>query len=177
MGAVKIDIKKDYIEWGFITFSDPNTVKGLIKKRVKYDPLFERDNDDINMSSCDLDTFNFDILHTYIDLDNLINNCDFNDKQKIILDMYMHQYTEQEIAEELEDDIRNINGIINSICKKIVDENLRNWRKVIYKNKFQLKEKKCSKCGENLPGTDEFFYAKYDNKDNLHNICIKCIKS
>ena len=35
--------------------------------------------------------------------------------------------------------------------------------------------KTCTKCGETLPATTEYFYKKKNNKYGLHSICKKCI--
>ena len=58
--------------------------------------------------------------------------------------------------------------------KAIVKENERQWRKVVYTNALGLKTKKCNKCEEILPATNEFFSDNDLSKDKLHSICKKC---
>lgn len=38
----------------------------------------------------------------------------------------------------------------------------------------EVKKKKCSKCGEEKPATNEYFGNVNRNKDGLHNVCKKC---
>jgi hypothetical protein len=49
------------------------------------------------------------------------------------------------------------------------------WRKCVYVDKLGLKTKKCSKCEDVLPGTDEFFSPRTDEKsDGFYSYCRKC---
>ncbi|MGJ0845967.1 hypothetical protein ACR77J_04685 [Tissierella praeacuta] len=92
-----------------------------------------------------------------------------------MLNRYVDGYSVEEIAEEDEQTVRNINMILNTICKSISDESLRQWRKWAYTHKLELKSKRCSRCGEELPATDEFFRPRNDGRgDGFYNQCKKC---
>jgi len=64
--------------------------------------------------------------------------------------------------------------VLDTICKSISDESLRQWRIWAYTHKLELKSKRCSRCGEELPATDEFFGADSRNKDGFQSRCRKC---
>ena len=83
----------------------------------------------------------------------------------------------KEIAAELklksEDNIRQR---LNKIVRDIVRMNERNWRKTVYTNKMELKNKLCNKCKESLPATNEFFSDNTNAKEGLHSLCKLCRK-
>lgn len=90
------------------------------------------------------------------------------------MNRYIDGYSVEEIAEMDGQTVRNINGILNSICKAISNEEERQWRIWSYTHKLELKSKKCSRCEEELPATDEFFGADDRNKEGFQGICKKC---
>lgn len=179
MGAVKEDVRKKEREWVYVNLSDPDSVKGLLKCRSRFDLLYDRGFSDLN----DIDVTNIDIadqleevICLYAWIDDIIKRTKWTDQQKRILAMIMREYTTEEIALVEDTTERNINKIVDTICKKITDMALRDWRKWAYTNKLGLKTKKCAKCGEELPATDEFFSSKNDSKDGFHPYCKECRK-
>lgn len=91
------------------------------------------------------------------------------------MNRYIDGYSVEEIAEMDGQTVRNINGILNSICKSISNEEERQWRIWSYTHKLELKSKKCSRCEEELPATDEFFRARNDGRgDGFYSQCKKC---
>jgi len=59
-------------EWDYITFSDIDTVRGLLKFRSRFDLLYERQNNNILSSDFDLASLKEDVICIYADLDRLI---------------------------------------------------------------------------------------------------------
>lgn len=50
----------------------------------------------------------------------------------------------------------------------------RDWRKKIYTRELGLKTKRCKKCGEELPATEEFFSPDDKAKDGFKSACKVC---
>lgn len=88
--------------------------------------------------------------------------------------MVMEEYTTEEIVEVDGSTPQNVNKIIHTICKKISEMASRDWRKVIYIKKLGLKTKRCSKCGEDLPATEEFFGNDDKRADGFSHRCKLC---
>lgn len=176
MGRVQVDIYKGGREWECITFSDIETIRGLIKFRTRYDLLFERDRFDLMDASTDLSLYEEEIICTYADLDSLISKIKLNKIQNEVLDLYMNGYDECEIAEELSIKEVTVDSTINSICKKVVDVNYELWKSNIYWNTKRVTSdyKKCSKCKEMLPANEEYFGFHPNTNDNLQSMCKRC---
>lgn len=176
MGSVKIDIHKRDREWKNVNFSDEVAIKGLLKYRLKFDLTYKRDNNSLLTSDVDLSEFSEEILCLYIDLDILIKRCNFNDKQNIVLNLYMDGYIEEDIAEVLNVKYQTVNGIIKSICKKIKKENDRLWltNNMLWNYKrIDVNYKQCSKCGEWLL-KENYFSPDNTKKDGFKYLCKKC---
>jgi ribosomal protein L40E len=88
----------------------------------------------------------------------------------------MQGSTEEEIADELNLKQHSVNGIIESICKKISDEFHESWIDNMYWNYVPIKHnyKICSKCGESLPATDKYFSPSNQTLDGFKYYCKKC---
>ena len=172
MGAVKVDIKRDFNIWNNINLSDPNTVRGLLRYRYKFDILFYENI--LGSRYINYEDYSEDISYIYIDLDSIIDDILFTERQLKIIKLYQLGETEQEIAFDLEVAQSTINVNIDTICKSIVREN--NWRylKVMYLKNLELKGKICKTCGEYLPAIDEFFTPLSISKDGLVSHCKKC---
>lgn len=175
MGTIKIDIKKKDREWKYVNLGEIQSIRGLLKFRSKFDILHGADSARYNTDS-DLYEFSEEIICTYISLDELISKCIFNKKQKDILELYMQGSTEEEIADELNLIRQNVNGIIESICKKISDEFHESWVDNMYWNYIPIKHnyKLCSKCKKSFPATEKYFSPKQDNADGFQSFCKKC---
>lgn len=178
LGRVQVDNQKGGREWECITFSDIETIRGLIRFRTRYDLLFERDRASSMDSSTDLSLYEEEIICTYADLDNLIGKVKLNKIQGEILDLYMKGYDECEVAEELNIKEVTVDSTINTICKKVVEVNYEQWKSWIYwgVKRATSDYKKCSKCKEMLPATDEYFTPVDQRKDGFHPYCKECNK-
>ena len=164
-------------EWDRVTLSDSSTIKGLLKFRYKYD-LLRGDGDRYGVeSNVDLCGMSDDVICLYADLDNLIQKANFNDYQCKVLDLYVCGYIESDIAEELGVEMQSINRLIDNMCEVLCELNYQSWKlDYIFWDKVKVYNgyKKCSKCDEFLPMTEEYFSSKADSKDKFHPYCKKC---
>ena len=165
-------------EWDKITLSDSNTIKGLLRFRYKFDLLLDNSENRYGLeSNCDLANFSEDVICIYADLDNLIKQANFNEYQKKVLNMYMYGHSEEDIADLLDVERQSINRLIDNICRMLCEINYQNW-KLNYVfwdvKRVNSNYKKCSKCKEWLPATEEYFSPDLRNNDNLQGICKKC---
>jgi DNA-binding CsgD family transcriptional regulator len=120
---------------------------------------------------------NEELICLYADLDRMIERCSFTKKQKEVLDLYMVGYNEQDISEVLNIRPDVVEGIIDSICKKIKHENDLAWKyDFVYWSKVKTPDrwKQCSKCKKYLPATEEFFRPRVDSIDGFRHECRKC---
>lgn len=123
----------------------------------------------------DIVDFNTELICTYITLDELIEKCNFNEKQKLILEFYQEGLTEKDIANELDDVQQNINSMINTCITKIAKQNQEDWLKnFIYWDKKKINEnwKQCSKCEKWKPESE--FYRDERSKNGFRSECKKC---
>lgn len=178
MGRLQVDLHKGGREWECVTFSDTETIRGLIRFRTRFDLLFERNRYSPMDSSTDLSSYEDEILCTYVDLDNLIDKVKLNKIQTEVLNLYMRGYDESDIAKELNIKEVTVDSTINSICKKMVDINYELWKSNIYWNTKRVTSdyKKCSKCKEMLPMNEEYFTPVEQRKDGFHPYCKECNK-
>lgn len=168
-------------EWDKVNLSDPNSIKGLLKFRYKFDILLEYRNGgyDIMGSSTDCSDANEDIICLYADLDNLIDNANFNEYQTNILNMYIYGNTEDDIAEILGVGKQSVNSVIDKMCEVLCELNYQEWKlNYVFWNKVKVRDnfKRCSKCSEFLPTTEEYFTPVEKRKDGFHPYCKKCNK-
>jgi len=150
---------------------------GLLKFRWKFDLLHNRKSEHILSSDFDLAKYNEDIICLYADLDKLLKRANLSERQWEIINLYMDGYVEREIAYELNDDVRNIIGTINSVCKKVCELNYESWKyDFIIGIKFKVKTnyKQCTKCKEYLPATGEYFSPNKQFKEGFFPYCKKC---
>lgn len=177
MGAVKIDIHKNEHPFKLISFNDINCIKGLIKYRWMIDSYYDTDQSYSIYEAGNVQPLNQELICLYTDLDNLIEKCKFNDRQKIIIKLLMDGWTEEDIANEFGQHVSQIYKTFDTICEKIRKQNNFEWKyNYIYLNYLPVEwdYKKCSKCGEMKPATEEFFTTKADTKDGLHPYCKNC---
>lgn len=167
-------------EWDKVNLSDTNTIKGLLKFRYRFDLLLDDGSDRYGLeSNGDLCGLSDDVICIYADLDNLIEKANFNDYQSKILNMYAHGHTEDDIAELLNVEKQSINSVIDKICEVLCELNYQSWKlDYVFWDKVKVNSnyKKCSKCGEFLPATDEYFGFHPKTKDNLQSMCKNCDK-
>ena len=132
---------------------DKNTVKELLRVHKQLDL-----QDDL---SCIL-----------VDLDNLINKIDFDERQLKILNMWRNGISVDFISKELKVKQNTVSFLINTIVNMIIkqyEEDYENW---YYLNISKGQYKKCNKCGEIKLISQ--FDIKRSNKDGYKNHCKKC---
>ena len=176
MGSVKIDRFKKEREWNNVNLSTPESVQGLLKYRSQFDLLFGRDTTTINIDTTNVDLAKQieEVTCLYVWIDDILKRMKLTEQQDRIIQRFMEGYTIEDIADEDSTTPQNVNKLFNRICTKISNMALRDWRKVVYIRKLGLKTKRCAKCGEELPATDEFFSQKSDSKDGFHPYCKLC---
>ena len=178
MGSVKIDLYGKEILYKNMFLSDIEVVQLLIEYRYKYDGNFKITPNNMFYEAGEITPVNHEAIVTYASLDNLIQKCNFNKEQLRIIEMIEQGNELKEIAIDLGYlHSKNIRKRINTILKAVVQMNDRDWRRVTYTEKLELKAKKCSKCKENLPATDEFFRPHTITKDGYQSQCKICEKT
>lgn len=165
-------------EWDRVNLSDPNSIKGLLKFRYRFDLLLEDGSSRYGLdSNCDLANLSEDVICLYADLDNLISKANFNEYQTKILNMYIYGNTEDDIADILGVGKQSVNSVVDRMCDVLCELNYQKWKlNYVFWNKKRVSSdyKKCSKCGESLPVTEEYFSSKVDGKNGFQAFCKKC---
>ena len=134
---------------------DKNTVKELLRVHKQLDL-----QDDL---SCIL-----------VDLDNLINRIELNDRQHEVLEMWRNGVETGTIAKILKVKPQTVHGNIDSIVEAIIkqyEEDYENW---YYLNIRKGQYKKCSRCGEIKLISQ--FNKEPKGKDGYKKHCKKCYK-
>jgi hypothetical protein len=174
LGSTKIDLHSKERFYQDLTLSDIDVLQLLIEYRYKYDKYVGHETNNAFTEAGQVVDVNVEVIATYASLDQLIKQCEFSKEQMKILEMIEQGYVMKEIADELK--LRSENNIrdrLNKIMRDVAKMNERNWRKSVYIHKLDLKTKRCSKCKEHLPATDEFY--KYDSTNNSYkSACKKC---
>lgn len=155
------------------TMNDIGVVELLIEYRYKYDDnLFLGGGNELGVTG--VKAVNQEVVATYVSLDRLVQQCNLTEQQLVLIRMVEQGYTHREIGEVVGIDNQNVKKALKTVYKAIVKEDERQWRKVLYTNTLGLKTKKCNKCEEHLPATNEFYSDNNSAKDGLHSICKKC---
>ena len=103
------------------------------------------------------------------DLDNTIQMCDLNDRQKKIVELLKTEMSLAAIAREVGIHENKVEDYINVIINKIIHKNYELIEDWYYLNVVKAKYKKCSKCGEILP------VSRFSKRGNgYQSRCIKC---
>ena len=153
--------------------NDIGVIELLIEYRYKYDDnLFLGGGSSLDVTG--VKAVNQEVVATYASLERLIKQCGFTQQQLLLIKMVEQGYTHREIGEAIGIDNQNVKKALKTVYKAIVKENERQWRRVVYTSTLGLKTKKCNKCEEHLPATNEFFSDNKTAKDGLHSICKKC---
>lgn len=162
---------RDYMFQPFV-LNDINVVELLIEYRYKYDDnLFLAGSNSFDVTG--VKAVNQEVVATYASLEMLIDKCGFSEQQLLLIKMVEQGYTHREIGQATNMDFQNVKKALKTVYKAIVKENERQWRKVVYTHTLGLKTKKCSKCEEELPATDEFY--SFDSTNNrFKGSCKKC---
>ncbi|MFJ8460909.1 hypothetical protein ACIQ57_17460 [Lysinibacillus xylanilyticus] len=164
--------KKDLVLQPFV-LNDISVVELLIEYRYKYDDNLFLENGSMFYVT-GVKSINQEVVATYVSLDRLIKLCNFTEQQLLLIKMTEQGYTHREIGEAIKMDNQNVSKALKTVYKAIVKENERQWRRVVYTSTLGLKTKKCNKCEEHLPATNEFYSDNKSAKDGLHSICKKC---
>ncbi|WP_155590579.1 sigma-70 family RNA polymerase sigma factor [Lysinibacillus cavernae] len=154
-----------------LVLSDITVIKELLTFRGSIDDT------NFNQGACATNSLkmNTDVISLFADLDELIKKA-LNEEQIKLLSYITKDYSYYTIAKVLGIPVKTVGSRFNTICLKIKQENDRQWRKVTYINKLRLKTKRCSKCHDILPATDEFFSLNSSSRDLFHSQCKKCKK-
>jgi hypothetical protein len=145
-------------------------------KKYKYKKFYKNQRNDI-IEASNITELNQELICVYADLDNLIKKTSLNDKQRDIIEKFMSGLDEYDIGLLYKQRADKILNILDTACEKICNEYKKRWRYHMAEQdyiKIEWDYKKCSKCGENLPATRDFFSPDLRNKDGLHSICKKC---
>ena len=134
---------------------DKNTVKELLRVHKQLDL-----QDDL---SCIL-----------VDLDNLINRIELNDRQHEVLEMWRNGVETGTIAKILNVKPQTIHGNIDSIVEAIIKQYEGDYEDWYYLNIRKGQYKKCSKCGEIKLISQ--FNKEPKGKDGYKKHCKKCYK-
>ena len=136
------------IDWSYLDMFDVNHVKALLQVKR-----------DIDVSN--------EIL---IDIYDLIEKTDLNDRQKEILDMWRADKTQQYIADELGCSRSVVIKQLDKIVRKIIDTYEKEYEENhYYLNVVKGKYKKCSRCGE-----IKLQHRFSKNGDRLRSNCKSC---
>lgn len=176
MGATKIDIHKGERDWDNVNESSLESIKGMLKYRYKFDPIFNVNESMIKDVQNGEYSINYQAINTYATLDKHIEKANLTDTQLEVLDLYQRGITEQVIADELGKTQNTIYNILKTICKKIYNEAYEEWKDHINLEviKTQYEYKECKRCMKWKPISIEYFSPDYRNKDGFHSFCRKC---
>lgn len=145
-------------------------------KKYKYKKFYKNQRDDI-IEASNITELNQELICVYTDLDNLIKKTSLSDKQKDIIEKFMSGLDEYDIGLLYKQRADKILKILDTACEKICNEYKKRWKYTMAEQdyiKVEWDYKKCSKCGEMLPATGDFFSPKVDAKDGLHPYCKNC---
>ncbi|NLY47278.1 MAG: hypothetical protein GX053_15025 [Tissierella sp.] len=164
-----------------ISFSDVDVLKVLIKYRADLDPYIYIEDRMYDVEKLDIaddaKPFNQDIINLFLDLDILIEKTNLTKKQREIIHFYEQGLNSEDIARYYNQDQREIEYILDTICKEIKNKNDELWKYYyVYSNykKVKWNYKKCTKCGKSKPAVEEFFSPDKRNNDGLYSICREC---
>ena len=166
-------LSKD-LEFKNYTLGDEAVIEYLIMMRYKYDEKMHINDNEITMMASGAYQLNKEIIATYATLDKYISKAKLSDNQKKLLDMIDYGYNNEEIAFELDINPTGVRSRLKTICKKIKRVNDWEWQKYISKDKFGLKNKKCTACLEELPATPYFFGDNNSSRDGFYSMCRMC---
>lgn len=145
-------------------------------KKYKYKKFYKNKRDDI-IEASNITELNQELICVYADLDNLIKKTSLTDKQRDIIEKFMSGLDEYDIGLLYKQRADKILNILDTACEKICNEYKKRWKYYIAEQdyiKVEWDYKKCSKCGELLPLTEDFYRKREDSADGFRNECRKC---
>lgn len=108
--------------------SDPSVVKKLVMNRSKLDPCFLPGRESIDVATtAGIGLFSELVECTFIDLDILIEECDFTPYEKLYLDMIMEGYSVRDVAELNAVTDATVSKMLARAIRKIVGKNNERW--------------------------------------------------
>ncbi len=168
-------------EYEVFNFSETKTIETLIKHRSDIDKfhavkLYAVPYENIEEAN-GVPIFHELIEDIYLDLDELIKQTNLLEGQREVLNMLMIGHTEEDIAELLGKNIATIKQTFSIACKKLKEQNDRNWYEWIETSghvKVQGNYKFCKKCESWHKADKENFGRDKRNKDGLKSYCKRC---
>lgn len=182
---MKIDVDRGGRPYEFVSFSDVDCIKGLIKYRSKFVPFYGFEHGTVSTVEKHYDQagicedVNAELITIYTTLDDYLSKAELNWKQKYIIEHIMLGNTEADLAKFFKTDIKNMFSVVDTVANRIKMLNDNSWKyNDIFFNKIKAKfeYKKCCKCGDVLPANRDFFGRDTRNSDNLKGTCKKCDK-
>ena len=131
MGSVQIDLYKKEREYEHLTLSDENVVKYLILHRSSVDVGYGASiNINIYQAGDTLD-FNQELICLYASLDNLIGKLKLKEKEEKLIELIFEGNTISDVVNDYGYAKKTAYRLFNRIVEKIVEENYKDWRKVV----------------------------------------------
>jgi uncharacterized protein YerC len=175
IGIVKVDLHKNERDFGILNLSDVNVIKWLILYRDKIDLYFGEKTDNFYNHAGNVKDLNKELINLYVCLDDLITKCEFKEEQLALLKLLFMGYTFKDIEDATQKATsRTVKRRFESLCKAITEMNERLWKIYIHKNYLNSEFKNCTKCEQELPLTDYFYYKDKKGKDGYRSNCKKC---
>ena len=168
-------------EWYHVSLSEFDTIKTLILNRHEYDKMYDstlyRSNNPFVMNS--IPTFTEPVEVIYLDLERLIDECNFSEQDKRIIDLFFKGYNCNDLTCLFKSNVEYIETALDRICKKIVYTNDYLWGVYLetsgtVKINNDIKYKRCKKCDKDLRVNEDNFSPDKRNKDGFHSFCKKC---
>lgn len=140
MGSVSVDIHKKEREYNNLTLSDENVVRYLILYRSSVDVGYGA-NTNININQAgDMFEFNQELICLYSSLDVILSKIELKEREKILLDLIFEGNTISDIVKNFGYAKMTAHRIFNKIVDKIVKENFIEWKKVMEKKDYIIRE-------------------------------------
>ena len=115
-----------------------------------------------------------DLSCILVDLDNLINNIKFTERQYEVLELWRNGLTIENISKELHVKENTVSITLDRAIDSIIKQYEKEYEEWYYLNIRKGTYKKCSRCGEIKLISQ--FDIKRSNKDGYKNHCKKCNK-
>lgn len=158
--------------WDYVSLGDIDAIKGLIIFRDKLDQFYGIKNE----QTSEVEDMNISLILLYTHLDSLIDSCNFNQMQLLIINLLNRGYTFNEIDKIpifLSSNISS-RAEFNLICKDIQYHHDKEWDIWINKKFLNVGFKECAYCHEVLPVNNKYFGKDNRNKDGLRSYCKQC---
>jgi DNA-binding NarL/FixJ family response regulator len=95
--------------------------------RDKIDTSYQIETNTFYYEAGDSFKFNVEVMTLYIDLDNLIKECSFTNRQKTLLEYFFNGYSISDINRETGISRSSVSKSLDIITDKIVSKNNQKW--------------------------------------------------